>query len=98
MREINLYHLSSEIYYHGRGVKDTAIVSGMCCDDTIKVVFDDGMICYVAIDPDYPLCINYSYYTDEDSQDEFSTGSHDFDGESDYMGGVKDICGGVRNA
>lgn len=98
MREIDLYQLSSEIFYHGMNVKDTGIVSGMCLDDTVKVVFTDGMTCYVSVDPEFPLCVNYSYYPDEDSRDEFQTCSHDFEGEPDYTAGVKDICGGIRNA
>ena len=97
MREIDLYQLSSEIYYHGLNVKDTEIVSGMCPDDTIKVVFVDGSACCVGIDPDFPLCINFSYYADESCRDgEFSTDYHDFEGEFGYLDGVKDICGGLR--
>ena len=45
LREIDLYQLSSEIYNHGSNVKDTEIVSGMCPEDTIKVVFMDGSAC-----------------------------------------------------
>lgn len=94
--EIDLYRLSSEIYNHGLNVKNTEIVSGMCPEDTIKVVFADGTTCYVSIDPGFPLCVNFSFYADEDSRDKFSTGSHDFEGELDYLAGVKDICGGLR--
>ena len=95
--EINLYRLSSEIYNHGLNVKDTEIVSGMCPEDTIKVVFMDGSACCVGVDPDFPLCVNFSYYADESCRDgEFSTSCHDFEGELDYRAGVKDICGGLR--
>ncbi len=95
--EINLYRLSSEIYNHGLNVKDTEIVSGMCPEDTIKVVFMDGSACCVGVDPDFPLCVNFSYYADESCRDgEFSTSCHDFEGELDYLAGVKDICGGLR--
>ena len=95
--EINLYRLSSEIYNHGLNVKDTEIVSGMCPEDTIKVVFMDGSASCVGVDPDFPLCVNFSYYADESCRDgEFSTSCHDFEGELDYLAGVKDICGGLR--
>ena len=81
--EIDLYQLSSEIYNHGLNVKDTEIISGMCPEDTI--------------DPNSPLCVNFSYYADESCRDgEFSTSCHDFEGELDYLTGVKDICGGLR--
>lgn len=95
--EIDLYQLSSEIYNHGLNVKDTGIISGMCPEDTIKVVFMDGSACCVGIDPNSPLCVNFSYYADESCRDgEFSTSCHDFEGELDYLTGVKDICGGLR--
>lgn len=95
--EIDLYQLSSEIYNHGLNVKDTEIISGMCPEDTIKVVFMDGSACCVGIDPNSPLCVNFSYYADESCRDgEFSTSCHDFEGELDYLTGVKDICGGLR--
>lgn len=95
--EINLYRLSSEIYNHGLNVKDTEIVSGMCPEDTIKVVFMDGSACCVGVDPDFPLCVNFSYYADESCRDgELSTDCHDFEGELGYLAGVKDICGGLR--
>jgi hypothetical protein len=95
--EIDLYQLSSEIYNHGLNVKDTEIISGMCPEDTIKVVFMDGTACCVGIDPNFPLCVNFSYYADESCRDgELSTSCHDFEGELDYLTGVKDICGGLR--
>lgn len=95
--EIDLYQLSSEIYNHGLNVKNTEIVSGMCPEDTIKVVFADGSACCVGIDPNFPLCVNFSYYADESCRDgELSTDCHDFEGELDYLDGVKDICGGLR--
>lgn len=97
MREIDLYQLSSEIYNHGLNVKNTEIVSGMCPEDTIKVVFEDGSTCCVGIDPNYPLCVNFSYYANESCRDgELPTDCHDFEGELGYLAGVKDICGGLR--
>lgn len=66
-------------------------------EDTIKVVFMDGSACCVGIDPNFPLCVNFSYYADESCRDgELSTSCHDFEGELDYLAGVKDICGGLR--
>lgn len=97
MREIDLYQLSCEIYSHGLNVEDTEIVSGMCSEDTIKVVFEDGSACCVGVDPDSPLCVNFSYYANEGCRDgELSTDCHDFEGELGYLAGVKDICGGLR--
>lgn len=96
--EINLYHLSSEIYAHGLNVKDTEIVSDLCPEDTIKVVFTDGSACCVGTDPNFPLCVDFVHYADESccADVELSTDAHDFEGELDYLAGVKDICGGLR--
>lgn len=33
---------------------------------------------------------------DESCLDELSEDAHDFEGELDYLAGVKDICGGLR--
>lgn len=45
-----------------------------------------------------PLCVDFSHYADEScSADvELSEDAHDFEGELDYLAGVKDICGGLR--
>lgn len=96
--EINLYQLSTDIYSHGLNVEDTEIVSEICPEDTIKVVFTDGSSCYVGIDPNFPLCVDFSHYADESCRAdvELSEGAHDFEGELDYLAGVKDICGGLR--
>lgn len=95
--EINLYQLSSEIYNHGLNVKNTEIISDLCPEDTIKVVFMDGTTCYVGIDPNFPLCVDFSHYADESSlDDELSADAHDFEDEFDYLDGVKDICGGLH--
>lgn len=98
--EINIYQLSSEIYAHGLDVEDTEIVSDICPEDTIKVVFTDGVACCVGIDPNFPLCIGFTYYADESCRRdvELSTDYHDFAGELDYLDGVKDICGGLRSS
>lgn len=94
--EIDLHQLSSEVYNHGLNVKDTEMVSGIRPEDTIKVVFADGTECYVGIDPNFPLCVDFSHYADESCLDELSEDAHDFEGELDYLAGVKDICGGLR--
>ena len=94
--EIDLRQLSFEIYNHGLNVKDTEMVSGIRPEDTIKVVFADGTACYVGIDPNSPLCVDFSHYADESCLDELSEDAHDFEGELDYLAGVKDICGGLR--
>lgn len=98
IREIDLRQLSSDIYDYGVNVKDTEMVSDMCPNDTIKVVFTDGTICYVGIDPNFPLCVDFSHYADESGRPDvaLSEDAHDFEGESDYLAGVKDICGGLR--
>lgn len=96
--EINLRQLSSDIYDYGVNVKDTEMVSDMCPNDTIKVVFTDGTTCYVGIDPNFPLCVDFVHYADESGRADVSLSedAHDFEGESDYLAGVKDICGGLR--
>lgn len=96
--EINLRQLSMDIYCYGLNVKDTEMVSDICPDDTIKVVFLDGTTCYVGIDPNFPLCVDFSHYADESCRAdvELSEDAHDFEGELDYLAGVKDICGGFR--
>ena len=96
--EINLRQLSSDIYDYGVNVKDTEMVSDMRPNDTIKVDFTDGTTCYVGIDPDFPLCVDFVLYADESGRADvsLSEGAHDFEGESDYLAGVKDICGGLR--
>lgn len=96
--EINLYQLSSDIYDYGVNVKDTEMVSDMRPNDTIKVVFTDGTTCYVGIDLDFPLCVDFVYYADESGRADvaLSENAHDFEGELDYLAGVKDICGGLR--
>ncbi len=96
--EINLHQLSSDIYDHGLNVKDTEMVSDICPEDTIKVVFTDGSACYVGIDPNFPLCVDFSHYADESCRAdvELSEDAHDFENELDYLAGVKDICGGLR--
>lgn len=96
IREIDLHQLSWDIYDYGSNVKDTEIVSDICPEDTIKVVFLDGTTCYVGIDPNFPLCVDFSHYADESCLDELSEDAHDFEGELDYLAGVKDICGGLR--
>lgn len=96
IREIDLHQLSIEIYNHGLNVKDTEMVSDIRPEDTIKVVFADGTACYVGIDPNFPLCVDFSHYADESCLDELSEDAHDFEGELDYLAGVKDICGGLR--
>lgn len=96
IREIDLHQLSRDIYDYGSNVKDTAMVSDICPEDTIKVVFLDGTTCYVGIDPNFPLCVDFSHYADESCLDELSEDAHDFEGELDYLAGVKDICGGLR--
>lgn len=94
--EINLHQLSMDIYGYGLNVKDTEIVSDLCPEDTIKVVFLDGTTCYVGIDPNFPLCVDFSHYADESRLDELSEDAHDFEGELDYLAGVEAICGGLR--
>lgn len=94
--EIDLHQLSLDIYNHGLNVKDTEMVSDIRPEDTIKVVFADGTACYVGIDPNFPLCVDFSHYADESCLDELSEDAHDFEGELDYLAGVKDICGGLR--
>lgn len=96
--EINLHQLSRDIYCYGLNVKDTEMVTDMCPEDTIKVVFLDGTACCVGIDPNFPLCVDFLHYADESCRaDElFSEDAHDFEGELDYLAGVKDICGGLR--
>lgn len=94
--EIDLHQLSIVIYNHGLNVKDTEMVSDIRPEDTIKVVFADGTACYVGVDPNFPLCVDFSHYADESCLDELSEDAHDFEGELDYLAGVKDICGGLR--
>lgn len=94
IREIDLHQLSRDIYGYGLNVKDTKIVS----DNTIEVFFMDGSTCCVGIDPNFPLCVDFSHYADESCRAdvELSEDAHDFEGELDYLAGVKDICGGLR--
>lgn len=94
--EINLRQLSMDIHCYGLNVKDTKMVSDICPEDTIKVVFLDGTACCVGIDPNFPLCVDFLHYADESCLDALSEDAHDFEGESDYLAGVKDICGGLR--
>lgn len=94
--EIDLRQLSNEIYNHGLNVKDTEMVFDIRPEDTIKVVFEDGTTCHVGIDPNFPLCVDFVHYADESCLDELSEDAHDFEGELDYLAGVKDICGGLR--
>lgn len=97
IREIDLHQLSRDIYDYGLNVKDTEMISDIYPDDTIKVIFMDGSACYVGIDPNFPLCVDFKHYADESCLDsELSTDAHDFEGELDYLAGVKDICGGLR--
>nr|DAZ49420.1 MAG TPA: hypothetical protein [Caudoviricetes sp.] len=96
--KIDLRQLSSDIYDYGVNVKDTEMVSDMRPNDTIKVDFTDGTTCYVGIDLDFPLCVDFVHYADESGRPDvaLSEDAHDFEGESDYLAGVKDICGGLR--
>lgn len=96
--KIDLRQLSSDIYDYGLNVEDTEMVSDMRPKDTIKVVFTDGTICYVGIDPNFPLCVDFTLYADESGRADVSLSedAHDFEGELDYLAGVKDICGGLR--
>lgn len=98
IREIDLHQLSRDIYDYGLNVKDTEMVSDICPEDTIKVVFTDGSACCVGIDPNFPLCVDFLHYADESCRAdvELSEDAHDFEGELDYLAGVKDICGGLR--
>lgn len=98
IREIDLRQLSSDIYDYGVNVKDTEMVSDLRPNDTIKVDFMDGTTCYVGIDPNFPLCVDFSIYADESGRPDvaLSEDAHDFEGELDYLAGVKDICGGLR--
>lgn len=98
IRKINLHQLSSDIYDYGVNVKDTEMISEICPNDTIMVFFTDGSTCCVGIDPNFPLCVDFVHYADESctADVELSEDAYDFEGDSDYLAGVKAICGRLR--
>lgn len=60
--------------------------------------FTDGSTCCVGIDPNFPLCVDFVHYADESctADVELSEDAYDFEGDSDYLAGVKAICGRLR--